>query len=48
MEGWTAEYHAAGIRPRGGAQNLSWVPKVSAFVWEMTIDCKAYPISLFN
>jgi hypothetical protein len=24
------------------------VPKVSAFVWEMTIDCNVYPISLFD
>ena len=30
------------------AQNLSWLPKVSAFVREMAIDCKVHPISLFS
>ena len=40
-QGW------AGIGQRRAEFELA-VPKVSAFVWEMTIDCKVYPISLFD
>jgi hypothetical protein len=36
----------AGICQRRAEFELA-VPNVSAFVWEMTIDCKADPISLF-
>lgn len=37
----------AGICQRCAEFELA-VPKVSARVWEMTIDCKVYPTSLFD
>ena len=37
----------AGICQRCAEFELA-VPKVSACVWEMTIDCKVYPTSLFD
>jgi hypothetical protein len=44
---WFSSRRRAGICQRRAEFELA-VPNVSAFVGEMTIDCKVHPISLFN